>query len=152
MLTYLSDGWFYPTRPQQLRTEVLDGVLDSAGLLLRAGVPQDALASLKRLLTRHAPPFGAQAEHADSRQAVVAHILDSTDGAPVLQGFMMDCLEAAVDEPSWHALCDHLGHIGDTMALLQAARAPQVNVMDLAAPGLAPSDAPEATSRPSAQS
>jgi hypothetical protein len=152
MLTYLSDGWFCPTQPHQLRTEVLDGVLDSAGLLLRAGVPREALDALKQALERHAPPFDPGPEGADRRSAVVAYILERTDDAPVLQGFMMDCLEAAVDEPSWHALCAHLGHIADTLALLQAARAPQKDSLEMAAAGLAPSDAPRATPRPSAQS
>jgi len=152
MLTYLSDGWFCPSRPHQLRTEVLDGVLDSAGLLLRAGVPQGALHDLRQALERHRPPFGPGREAQDGQKAVVALILERTDHAPALQGFMMDCLEAAADERSWRALCAHLGHIADTMELLQVARAPQDSALELGAAGLPASDAPQATSRPSAQS
>ena len=52
MLTYLAQGFFSPTQPQQFSAAVLDGALDSAGMLCRAGVSADAIFALQGLLQR----------------------------------------------------------------------------------------------------
>src|SRR5687768_7776410 len=38
MATYLESGWYDPRSGRALRTEVIDGAMDVAGVLLRAGI------------------------------------------------------------------------------------------------------------------
>lgn len=150
MLSYLASGWFCPTEPTHLRAEVLDGAWDSAGLLVRAGVPVAVLFALQRLLRRHEPqeahaPGQAQpSQHnylesgAPVQALIRAHVADCTDGHPALQGFMMDCLDAAPDSASWRGLCAHLGHIGLTMSVLSAARTAKTDAASLTSLGAIP--------------
>ena len=131
MLAYLSQGWFSPHAPQRLAAEVIDGALDSAGLLNRAEVPPSALRALAARLARALPdtthvgvtPPGkimGQVSCATLR----ARVQDETDRNPLFQGFMMDCMDAVQDDASLEALCIHLRHISDMMQLLRAAAAP----------------------------
>ena len=46
MITYLKGGWYEPRSTSRMRTEVVDGAIDAAGMLFRAGVPVPVLASV----------------------------------------------------------------------------------------------------------
>lgn len=133
MLAYLTQGWFSPHAPQRLAAEVIDGALDSAGLLGRAGVSPAALRALAARLARALPDtthVGATPPGKLMGQVSCAtlreRVQDETDRNPLLQGFMMDCMDAVQDDASLEALCIHLGHISDMMQVLHAASsAPQ---------------------------
>lgn len=171
MLTYLTDGWFCPAEPQHTRAEVFDGALDSAGLLTRQGVSAAMVLGLQRLLTRHGPyregpggpssgcsvpsaptaaAQGSDPQVAERRHVLLGHILDATDGQPALQGFVMDCMEAAHDARSWQALCGHLEHIGHLMAALHKAQSKRP-ATDLRTTATGPAQGSMPGHRPSSQ-
>lgn len=128
MLTYLTEGWFNSAQPQALRAEILDGAVDSAGLLTRAGVGPDTLLTLRQLLMRHCPyRAGAEGDagspnQRERLQALIEHVTEATDHNLILQGFVMDCLQSAAEPEAWQALCDHLRHISLAMQTLDHMR------------------------------
>lgn len=121
MLTYLTDGWFSPLHPRHLHDAVVDGALDSASFLVRAGTPPHAVRplahSLRRLTSTAKPDF--------VRKAWTAWLTDATDGQPALQGLVLDGLEAVHDLETLGALATHLAHIADAMQVVLRARTPR---------------------------
>jgi hypothetical protein len=134
MLAYLSDGWFTDPASRRLRAEVVDGALDSAGALHRGGVSSKRLDALAARLRRAMPSASAQGGQAPHTPGLLAQVSwetvrermqELTDDAPLLQGFVLDALEAVDDAPTLEALCQHLGQIAAVMKVLAAARRAQ---------------------------
>lgn len=121
MLTYLTDGWFSPLRPRHLHDAVVDGALDSASFLVRAGTPPHAVRPLAHSLKR----LASTAQAGFVRTAWTAWLTDATDGQPALQGLVLDGLEAVHDPETLGALAIHLGHIADAMQVVLGARTPR---------------------------
>ena len=131
MITYLQNGWYAGNEHERLCDDVIDGAIDAASMLYRAGVPADALARLAlkvRTLSAiagrtlgttpqpHTGPF-----QASQQAALVQHVMPYTDTFPPLQGFVTDCLEHIADIHDLRAFYLHLVHIGQMMQLLAVA-------------------------------
>jgi len=122
MTTYLSGGW-YAGGGGGLRTEVLDGAMDAAGLLHRAGV-SPALVSRLALRVRSLVRVGdaAAPEFGDDDRRILGERLEPIVGdLPELVSFVADCLDHVSGPADLMAFYLHLVHITRMMQLLSLA-------------------------------
>lgn len=133
MTAYLAEGWFARTGPRRLRAEVVDGALDSAGVLHRAGVAaQDVLTVAMRVralsglvdpVHRHVhlakvPPSASRALPPQALAVVREQLMMATDAAIALQTFVADCLDCVADLDALRGLQVHLMHVAQIIKLL----------------------------------
>jgi hypothetical protein len=134
MITYLKDGW-YSTRGKgsernsRMRNEVVDGAIDAAGMLFRAGVPPQVLSRVAfkvRGLVTLVDPFmrSKDALNERQRQVIAGRIEPLTAEYPELHGFVVDCLEHVSNAADLRAFYLHLFHVSQMVQLLAAARGP----------------------------
>ncbi len=126
MIRYLMGGWYGAKRRSRLRTEVIDGAMDIAGALSRAGVPAHHVLRIGlkvRSLVVIADPLmtGGARFGARERQAIRDRLAQSTDGYPELQSFIADCIEHVKNPSDMVAFYLHLVHITRMMQLLAHA-------------------------------
>lgn len=126
--SYLQGGWF--DSDKSLRTEVVDGAMDAAGLLMRAGVSPETVGKLalrvRSLLTIVMRDKGPQGAFSDAdRDALKERLAGQTDDTPELYGFVSDCLEHVETPNHLMAFYLHLMHINQMLQLLgHAVRTP----------------------------
>ena len=130
MITYLKAGWH--TRPGrlQLRSDVMDGAIDTASMLHLAAVPAEALtrAALQvRSLTTFIHPVmrltaGSGKFSARERDILVRRLQAYTDRYPALQCFVNDCFEHVHTVGELRALYLHIVHVSQMMQLLRIAK------------------------------
>lgn len=171
MVAYLADGWFAANTPRRLRSEVVDGALDSAGFLHRASLDAAqvmqlalrvrALAGLLDPVHRHvhlgrAPKRGFDAGRtldSPALQLLRDQLAEATDACLELQSFILDCLDHVADLDALRGLFLHLAHVAHLMRLLAVAqkRAAVHTVLSAAAPGNAPNVPAAAVATPRRQ-
>ncbi len=127
MTTYLSGGWYRPGKSGGLRTEVIDGAMDAAGYLHRAGVGPSLLTSLalkvRSMMTLIDPQMKSHNGFGESERAIVAQRLAAlTDESPELHGFVSDCLEHVGNRTDLMAFYLHLVHVTRMLQLLGMAK------------------------------
>ncbi|MEE8409490.1 MAG: hypothetical protein V3T05_07790 [Myxococcota bacterium] len=126
MTTYLEGGWYQPSARSRLRSEVIDGAMDIAGLLLRGSVPVRRVlrtAIKVRSLVVIADPLmrGTSRFGPSERGLIVQKLSPYTDDYPELQGFVGDCVDQVSSAPDMTAFYLHLVHIARMMQLLDHA-------------------------------
>lgn len=143
MIAYLIDGWYFSGPPRRLRNEVVDGAIDSASMLFRAGLSANVIHALALSVRRCVPnlPTDASAQTAldvpEARlteaecKAVRQQLQYDTDQHPILQSFVADCQEHIATAADLWAMYLHLLHIAQMMRLLQVATGPNGFVDDL---------------------
>ncbi len=151
MIEYLCEGW-HAGGGGSLRDAVVDGALDSASMLLRAGVPAEAVATLAlkvhTVATLTLPSHRAEAAQLQlsdhQRRAIAARLQMYTDRFVALQGFVSDALEHVYTAAELRALYLHLMHVAQMIQLLGATRLQVVAEGQLAhrLPQLDPAAAP----------
>ncbi|MBN1960821.1 MAG: hypothetical protein JW841_07720 [Deltaproteobacteria bacterium] len=123
MTIYLHGGWYKSGLKGGLRNEVLDGAMDTAGLLHRAGLSPELVSrlalrvrSLVRLGENTDAPFGSR------ERDFVADRLESIagDSAEIIS-FIADCLDNIKNYAELAAFYLHLVHIARMMQLLTLA-------------------------------
>ena len=102
-MTYLENGWYEVDNSGnlntgKLNTSVVDGAMDVAGGLLRAGVTPDLLASLAlqlRACFTALDPHMDGNRHMDdrTRDAILIRLDPEVDETPELSAFIRDCLD-----------------------------------------------------------
>ena len=128
MMTYLESGWFEPDGEQKLRTEVIDGAMDIAGMLIRAGASAELLHSLalkvRTSLTAIDPQMKGDQDFSSRAREVVSQRLEGhTEQMPALHAFVADCLEHIDSPRDLIGFYLHLMHVGRMMQLLAQAAA-----------------------------
>jgi hypothetical protein len=126
MTSYLSAGWFERDGKRGLRTEVVDGAMDAAGMLLRAGVRAELVMALGlrvRALMVVADPnmLGVGQFGPTERERIASGLTPYTDRSPALHAFVSDCLERIDNLTDLMAFYLHLSHVARMIALLDAA-------------------------------
>ena len=127
-MTYLENGWFEPDGEQKLRTDVIDGAMDIAGMMIRAQVGHELLHSLalkvRTSLTAIDPQMTGENDFASQARQVVRQRLEGqTEQIPELHAFMEDCLEHIENPQDLVGFYLHLMHIGRMVQLLSQASA-----------------------------
>lgn len=134
MVLYLTGGWYTQIGQRRLRDEVVDGAIDTASGLFRAGVPPHMVSGLAlkiRALASYADPphrrsmpktIGSGRFSDGERKVMRLRLQTDTDRQPALQCFVTDCLEHVHDAMDLRGLYLHLVHITRMMQLLQVAR------------------------------
>jgi hypothetical protein len=133
MTTYLSGGW-YRAGDSGLRTEVVDGAMDAAGYLHRAGVGPGTMTSLalkvRSLMTIIDPQMTAKNGVGEGELAIVGQRLTAlTDQSPELHAFVSDCLEHVQNRTDLMAFYLHLVHVTRMLQLLGMAHPPSLTAM-----------------------
>lgn len=126
MTHYLEGGWHRKGRIPRLRTEVIDGAIDVAGMLHRAGVPSRRLLRIAlkvRSLLFIANPLirGRLTLNDGDREHLKLRLGPYSDDYPELQGFLFDCVDCLHDNTEMTAFYLHLVHIARMMQLLAHA-------------------------------
>ena len=126
MTSYLQAGWYESGDRTRLRPEVLDGAMDAAGALRRAGVPVASVTRLAlkvRSLVVVADPLmrGTDRFGKNEREALALAMEAVTQPYPALHGFVVDCLGHVDAASDLTALYLHLIHITRMMYLLDHA-------------------------------
>ena len=142
MTIYLHGGWYKPGPKGGLRTEVLDGAMDTAGMLYRAGMSPELVSrlalrvrSLVRLGDTVATAVGSQ------ERAFIASRLESVAGdSAEIVSFVADCLDHITSYSELAAFYLHLVHITRMMQLLTLARLGPTAPGGGGAPSVASSD------------
>src|SRR5688572_21522332 len=98
MVLYLQNGWFDDSPKKRLRSDVLDGAMDAARQLLRAGVMPDTLMNLaltvRSSMTMSDPSLrGLGDASTEIHGRLVQKLTYQTDQNPALQAFVLDCAE-----------------------------------------------------------
>lgn len=127
-MTYLENGWFEPDGKQKLRSEVVDGAMDVAGMMIRAQVAPQLLHSLalkvRMSLTAIDPQMKGESDFAATAQRVLSERLEGqTEQIPELHAFVADCLEHIQTPQDLTGFYLHLVHIGRMAQLLSQAAA-----------------------------
>jgi hypothetical protein len=127
MTMYLSGGWYRSGHNGGLRTEVIDGAMDAAGYLHRAGLHPQALTTLalkvRSLMTLIDPHMTAANGLGDEQRAIVAERLASlTEQSPELHAFVSDCLDHVQSRADLLAFYLHLVHVTRMLQLLSLAK------------------------------
>jgi hypothetical protein len=127
MITYLQGGWYTRMGKRRLRDEVVDGAIDTAGMLFRSVVPPEAISSLalkvRTLATLADPPHRRGMSFGEGERAALTRRLQTyTDRFPALQGFISDCLEHISNGNDLRALYLHLMHVTQMAQLLMVAK------------------------------
>ena len=89
-MTYLENGWFEPDGDQKLRSDVIDGAMDIAGMMIRAEVGAELSSLLegsKRVLNSRAPDAfsiraGPSVLGAGAARCTCAHSMNATTPLP----------------------------------------------------------------------
>lgn len=126
MILYLAHGWYGEGQPSTLRTEVIDGAIDSAGKLYREGVAQSAvseLALIVRSMAHLADPTMAGNANLDdaAKERIWQKLAPAVEFHPNLEGFALGCFEHVQSARDLRGMFLHLIHIGQMLQLLQAA-------------------------------
>jgi len=126
MTRYLQDGWFDRKPRPHLRTEVIDGAMDVAGMLHRAGVPAHRLLRIalkvrSQVVLSNPLIRGTSRFSKRDRVAIAQRFGLLTDGYPELQSFLNDCFDHVTEANEMTALYLHLIHIARMMQLLTHA-------------------------------
>ena len=126
MTRYLQGGWYDRKHRPRLKTEVIDGAMDVAGMLHRGAVPAQRVLRIAlkvRSLVVLSNPLlrGTGRLSARDRAAIRERLGLYSDGYPELQSFLNDCLEHVADANDMTALYLHLIHIARMMQLLTHA-------------------------------
>jgi hypothetical protein len=124
MTIYLHGGWYKPGQEGGLRTEVLDGAMDTAGLLHRAGISPELVSrlalrvrSLVRLGDTTAAAFASK-----ERDFLADRLMPITGESAEVVSFIADCLDHISSYSDLAAFYLHLVHITRMMQLLTMAR------------------------------
>ena len=124
MTVYLAGGWYSSGPKGGLRTEVLDGAMDTAGMLHRAGIRPELVSRIAlrvRSLVRLGDPVTV--EFGAPERAIVASRLESLTGdSAELVSFLADCLDHIGRHADLAALYLHLMHVTRMMQLLALAQ------------------------------
>ncbi len=104
----------------------MDGAIDVAGMLYRAGVPASSIAKIAMKLRSIASLIDPAMQKnvvfdEKKRHAIAARLESVTDEYPTLHGFVDDCLEHVHSPRDLRAFYLHLAHIGQMVQLLSAA-------------------------------
>ncbi len=149
MTTYLSQGWFDADAKAGLRAEVLDGAIDTAGMLHRAAIDPSVISRLA-LKIRGMIRFtdDAPSAFADTgREAMEGRLEPFLGDSPELRSFVADCLDHVTEPRDLLAFYLHLIHITRMMQLLVLAqRGPELGGLALAPE--APPEPAHKTGRP----
>jgi hypothetical protein len=126
MTTYLSGGWYRPGTGRRLRTEVIDGAMDAAGMLHRAGISPERISVLalkvRSLMTLADPQMMGDAQLTDrDRERMLLQIEDCTGYTPALLAWVCDCIEHVEEPADLTAFYLHLVHVARMLHLLAQA-------------------------------
>ncbi|MEM6732932.1 MAG: hypothetical protein AAF658_15355, partial [Myxococcota bacterium] len=126
MTSYLASGWFQTDGKKGLRTEVIDGAMDVAGMLARADVPAHVLMRValrvRALVAIADPQMVGVSRFAESERAHIMSRLERyTDTSPELHAFVADCLERVDNVSDMMAFYLHLIHVARMMQLIDVA-------------------------------
>lgn len=126
MTSYLDAGWFQHEGKKGLRTEVIDGAMDAAGMLLRAGVSPELVLRValrvRALMIIADPQVLSVGRFSDDIRARFALRLERyTNQSPELHAFVADCLERTDNLSDLMAFYLHLTHVARMIQLLKAA-------------------------------
>lgn len=123
MTTYLTGGWYQPGPDKSLRTEVIDGAMDAAGLLHRAGIRADTVAYLAlKVRSLFDPQTYAGVLSPEKRASIARRLGDASGDSPELYSFLSDCLEHVSGSSDLLAFYLHLVHVSRMLQLLNVAR------------------------------
>ncbi|MEO1481399.1 MAG: hypothetical protein AAFU77_04785 [Myxococcota bacterium] len=126
MTSYLASGWFQQDGKRSLRTEIIDGAMDVAGMLARAEVPAHVLMRVAlrvRALVAIADPQMVSVARftAKERTRIQSRLERYTDTSPELYAFVADCVERVDNISDLMAFYLHLIHVARMMQLLDVA-------------------------------
>ncbi|MEM6531234.1 MAG: hypothetical protein AAF654_01355 [Myxococcota bacterium] len=126
MTSYLASGWFQLDGKRSLRTEIIDGAMDVAGMLARAEVPAHVLMRVAlrvRALVAIADPQMVSVARfsAKERTRIQSRLERYTDTSPELYAFVADCIERVDNISDLMAFYLHLIHVARMMQLLDVA-------------------------------
>ncbi len=126
MTSYLASGWFQQDGKKSLRTEVIDGAMDVAGLLARADVPAHVLMRValrvRALVAIADPQMVSIGRFSDKERSRIERRLERyTDTSPELHAFVADCLERVDNISDLMAFYLHLIHVARMMQLIDVA-------------------------------
>jgi hypothetical protein len=123
MTTYLTGGWYSRDPARGLRTEVLDGSMDAAGILHRARLSPEQVSRLA-LRVRGLVRLDAMdaAVGPDEREILARHLDPIVGDSAELSSFVADCLDHVSTHSELMAFYLHLVHITRMMQLLVLAR------------------------------
>lgn len=126
MTAYLSRGWYHPRGGRALRPEVIDGAMDVAGVLMRAGVTaplvQRVALKVRQFMALADPQMQGLTAFGDRERTALSARLDRYSGqVPELDGFLQDCVEHLKAPADVLALYLHLIHVTRMMQLLALA-------------------------------
>jgi len=124
--TYLGGGWYRAGAGGGLRTEVLDGAIDAAGLLHRAGVSAERVMvvalKVRAYLALIDPQMaGVGALNQRQRERLGEQLVIYTDSSTELQTFVADCVEHVAVPADAMAMYLHLMHVARMLKLLAHA-------------------------------
>jgi hypothetical protein len=143
MTSYLREGWFERRSgkgAKGLRTEVIDGSMDAAGILLRAGVDGATVLRLalrtRALMAIADPRMLGVPKFTDRERALVMNgLARHIDAVPELYAFVADCVERVDNLIDLMAFYLHLTHVARMIELLAVAQRMVVpNLQTMAAP------------------
>lgn len=127
MTSYLQAGWFTRgTGPKGLRTEVIDGAMDVAGNLVRAGIDGATVLRLalraRGLISIADPRMLGMPHFGDrEREQLMNGLARHADAAPELFAFVADCIERIDNLTDMMAFYLHLTHVARMIELLSVA-------------------------------
>ncbi len=125
MSMYLSGGWYQPGRSGALRTEVIDGAMDAAGVLHRAGVGPQLLTRLalrvRTLLTFLDPQMRGADIDSEQREIIAHRLEEHADSFFELDTFIRDCLDHVQSSADLMGFYLHLVHVTRMLQLLAMA-------------------------------
>ena len=130
MTSYLRAGWFERNSgkgAKGLRTEVIDGSMDAAGILLRAGVDGATVlrvALRTRALMAIADPrmLGVPKFTDRERSQIMNGLARHIDAVPELYALVADCVERVDNLIDLMAFYLHLTHVARMIELLAVAQ------------------------------
>jgi hypothetical protein len=127
--SYLEGGWYGANPAKGLRTQVVDGAIDVAGSLHRAGVTPEQVLRLA-LRVRVAASLNRRGKLPPTVRAGLSEQLTADLGeAPALGEFVADCLPYVRDASELAALYAHVLQVARMMLVLTQAREAAVGAM-----------------------
>ena len=126
-MTYLENGWYEAGGSGKLNAAVVDGAMDVAGGLLRAGITTDLLGSLalqlRGFFTAMDPRMDGSGEMDDrTRETILIRLDPEVDETLELSSFIRDCLDHVQDRKDLLALYLHVIHVRQMIQLLKEAQ------------------------------
>ena len=124
MMTYLENGWYEANGTGKLNASVVDGAMDVAGGLLRAGVTTDLLDSLalqlRAFFTAMDPRMDGSGEMDERiRETILIRLDPEVEDTFELSSFIRDCLDHVQDRKDLLALYLHVIHVRQMVQLLK---------------------------------